>query len=438
VTGSLSLRAEPMFVRWVTAEGVSMVGTAITTVVLPLIVYEETGSAAQTGLLFAFRVVPYLVFGLIAGPVADRGNRRVLIIGGNLVEGALVLTIPIAHLLGVLTVAQVYAVALLSATVFVFSDAAVFGAVPALVGPDRLPAANGTLSSISAGAEIAGPVIAGVLVATTGPANAVTIDSASFFAAAVVQATIRSSFRDPGAAEPPPSRLRARVGSAIDFIRSDRTVATLLGVGFGNSFAFGAVLGLLVPYAVEELGLASEDGRIGVLYGAIGVGSLVSGLLFARLFRPARVPVLTPLTLAVSGVLALALAGTSRWPVAVGLVGLFALSIMTTITIGITYRQLVSPDHLRSSVNVIGRMVAWGGQPFGAAAGAVVTTVAPVPVAYAAAGGVMLAFGAAARLLLRRSSGSAPQGRSDGRPAGIRSLARRDGQARRTRPPAAR
>jgi MFS family permease len=436
VTGSLSLRAEPMFMRWVTAEGVSMVGTAITTVVLPLIVYEETGSAAQTGLLFAFRVVPYLVFGLIAGPVADRGNRRVLIIGGNLVEGVLVLTIPIAHLLGVLTVAQVYAVALLSATAFVFSDAAVFGAVPALVGPGRLPAANGMLSSISAGAEIAGPVIAGVLVATTGPANAVTIDSVSFFAAAAVQATIHSSFRDLDTSEAPPGRLRARVGAAIDFIRSDRTVATLLGVGFGNSFAFGAVLGLLVPYAVEELGLASEDGRIGILYGAIGVGSLVSGLLFARLFRPTRVPVLTPLTLAVSGALGLGLAGTSRWPVAAGLVGLFALSFMTTITIGITYRQLVSPDHLRSSVNVIGRMVAWGGQPFGAATGAIVTTVAPVPVAYAGAGGLLLGAATVARLLLRRSSGSDPRERSGGRPAGTRSRARRVGRGSRTHRPA--
>ncbi len=85
-----SLRAEPRFVRWAAAEGVSMVGTSISTVVLPLVVYEETGSAAQTGLLYALRVVPYLVFGLIAGPVADRGNRRLLIIGGNVAEGALV------------------------------------------------------------------------------------------------------------------------------------------------------------------------------------------------------------------------------------------------------------------------------------------------------------------------------------------------------------
>ena len=140
------LRAEPRFVRWVVAEGVSMVGTGITTVALPLVVYDATGSAAQTGLLFAFRVVPYLLFGIIAGPLADRGNRRLLVIGGNVAEGLLVATIPIAHFLGVLTVAQVYVVALLSATACVFSDAAVFGAVPALVGPARLAAANGLLS----------------------------------------------------------------------------------------------------------------------------------------------------------------------------------------------------------------------------------------------------------------------------------------------------
>ena len=82
-----SLRSEPGFVRRASAEGVSMVGSAVTGVVLPLVVYQITGSAAQTGALFAFRVVPYLLFGLVAGPIADRGNRRRLIIGGNLVEG---------------------------------------------------------------------------------------------------------------------------------------------------------------------------------------------------------------------------------------------------------------------------------------------------------------------------------------------------------------
>ena len=305
---------------------------------------------------------------------------------------------------GVLSIAQVYAVALLSATAFVFSDAAVFGAVPALVGPQRLAAANGLLASISSGAEILGPVLAGVLVATIGPAASVSVDAASFLVAAAVLASIGSTFRDPDAPPAAERDVRAGVTAALRFIRGNRTVATLLGVGFGNSFAFGAVLGLTVPYAVEALGLSSDDGRIGALYGAVGVGSLVSGLLFARVFRTGRVPLLTPLTIGVSGAIALALALTTTWLVAVPLFVGFALSMTTTITVGITYRQLAAPDDLRSSVNVIGRMVSWGGQPFGAATGALLASASSVPAAYTMAAVVMAVSAAVARLLLRGTS----------------------------------
>jgi MFS family permease len=399
-----SLRAEPGFVRWASAEGVSLVGSAVTGVVLPLVVYQITGSAAQTGALFAIRVVPYLAFGLVAGPVADRGNRRRLIIGGNLVEGALVATIPIAHELGVLTIGQIYVVALLAATAFVFSDAAVFGAVPALVGPERLPAANGVLSSLASCSDIAGPVIAGLLAATVGAVNAIWIDAASFFIAATVLASIRSTFREPGSAEAGPASLRSAVGRAVRFIRGERTVLTLLIVGFGNSFAFGSVLGLLVPYAVEELGVPSDDGRIGLLYGALGVGSLLAGLIFSRLFRPGRIRLLTPGSLAISGVVVTLLALNKMWIAALLAITLFSWSITVTIMVGITYRQLAAPDDLRSSVNVIGRMTAWGGQPFGAASGAAIASFANVPTAYAVAAIVMLVSSAGAAMSLRVSA----------------------------------
>ena len=258
MTRSHGLRAEPAFVRWASAEGISLVGSAVTTIVLPLVVFEATGSITQTGALYAVRVVPYLLFGIIAGPIADQGNRRFLIIGGNVAEGLLVATIPIAHALGVLTVAQVYVVGLLSATAFVFSDAAVFGAVPALVGPERLSAANGFLSALASGADIAGPVLGGALAATIGPANAVTVDAASFLVAAAMQSTIRSSFRTGSVPAGERLPIMAQVKRALRFVRGHRTVATLIGVGFGNSFAFGAVLGLLVPYGVTELGLSAE------------------------------------------------------------------------------------------------------------------------------------------------------------------------------------
>ena len=378
-----------------------MLGTSVSGVVLPLVVYETTGSAALTGALFALRVVPYLLFGLVAGPIADRGNRRRLIIGGNLAEGALVATIPIAHLLGVLTIAQIFVVALLAATAFVFSDAAVFGAVPALVGPERLPAANGFLSTLAAGSEIVGPVIAGVLVAAVGATNVIWIDAGSFFVAATVQYTIRSSFREPRGSSAGAERRRATLTRALQFIRGERTVATLLVSGFGNSFAFGTVIGLLVPYAVEELGVQANDSRIGLLYGALGVGSLAAGLVFARVFRPDRVRVLTPGTLLLAGGLIAILAANTRWIPALLTIAAYSLAIGTAIVVGITYRQLAAPDDLRSSVNVIGRMIAWGGQPFGAATGAAIAAATDVPTAFIVASAITLISGIGAAVALR-------------------------------------
>jgi MFS family permease len=393
------VRTEPMFARWATAEAVSMLGTSVSGVVLPLLVFDLTGSAGLTGALFALRALPYLAFGLVAGPVADRGNRRRLIVGGNLVEGSLVATIPIAHVLGVLTVAQIFVVALLAATMFVFSDAAVFGAVPALVGSQRLAAANGLLGSLASAAEILGPVVGGLAVAGLGPANALWIDAASFMVAAAVQTTIRSNFRaaDSEAAH---GSVREHLALTVAFIRRQRVVATLLLVGFGNSFAFGIVIGLLVPFALDGLGLSEDDARIGVLYAALGVGNLFAGLMFSRIFETKRVRLLTPGFLAVAATCTAVLSVTGGWVPAAILLALFATSIFTVIVVGITYRQLAAPDHLRSSVNVVGRMIAWGGQPAGALAGALLVNALTVEGVYGVAAAVMGATAAVAAVRL--------------------------------------
>lgn len=389
--------------RWAVADGVSVTGTAVSTVVLPLVVYQTTGSDALTGGLFALRVVPYLLFGVVAGPVADRWNRRRLIIGGHVVEGLLVATIPIAHEFGVLTVAHVYVVGLLAATAFVFSDAAVFGAVPALVGTDRLAAANGLLGSIVSAAEVLGPALGGVLAALMGPTNAVWVDAGSFFVAALIQRTIRSTFRE-GPPTPGKLEIRKQIGRAFRFVRANRTVGTLFLTGFGNSFGFGIVIGLLVPYAVERLDLPSRSARVGLLYSATGVGALVAGIIFARVFTPARVKWITPSTILVASLMTVTMTAVTNWVVAGAALIVFAWANGLTVTTGITYRQLASPDDLRSSVNVFGRMVSWGGQPFGAGTGALVAGLATVRAAYAVGAMVMLTTSVLALVFLRPST----------------------------------
>lgn len=110
---------------------------------------------------------------------------------------------------------------------------------------------------------------------------------------------------------------------------------------------------------------------------------------------------LTPGSLAVSGTIVALLAVNTRWLVALIAIAVFSWSITMTIMVGITYRQLAAPDDLRSSVNVIGRMTAWGGQPFGAATGASIAALADVPTAYAVAAVVMLVASGGATAALR-------------------------------------
>ncbi|MEM1335504.1 MAG: MFS transporter, partial [Actinomycetota bacterium] len=280
------------------------------------------------------------------------------------------------------------------------SDAAVFGAVPALVGRERLAAANGVLATLASATEIVGPIIAGGLLVVIGSSGVLWIDAASFLLAAAVQSTIRSEFRD----GPPPERRRIidQLRRVRAFIGGERTVGVLLGVGFANSFAFGIVLGLVVPHASLELGIDADDARIGILFAAIGVGSLVTGVAFDRVFAVQRIPVLTPAGLLAAGIAAAIYASVSAWAVAAILLGAFSASIALTIVTGITYRQLAATDDLRSSVNVVGRMIAWGGQPFGAFTGAAIATFSSTVTAIAVGAAIMVLASIAARLLLDR------------------------------------
>ena len=362
------LLAKRSFLQWLAADAINTLGSGISSVVLPILVYDRTGSAAQTGVVFGLRVVPYLLLGLIAGPIADRFDRKRLLVLGLVGEGLAMATIPVANMFAPVSVLQIYAVTLAASVCFVFSDAATFGALPTITGATLLPAANGLLTSLGSAALIAGPAVGAVLTGWIGAAPTIWFDAASFALAAAALGGIPGSFRVATEARASTS-IRRQAAEGLRFIATERAVLTLILVGFINSLAFGAVLGQIVVYADRALHLPRGNAKVGLLFTAGAVGTLLAGAVFARLFTIRRIRVITPTALAAAALIAVGLATTSAFVVAAGLYVLFSLAIQLVITVGITYRQLASPDHLVSSVNVVGRMVAWGGQPFGALLG---------------------------------------------------------------------
>src|SRR5712692_3896420 len=153
------------FALFWSGRSISTLGTVITQVVLPILVFRLTNSAFQTSLLAVFEVLPYLCYGLFAGALADRVNRKRLMVTCDLANMLLLGSIPIAGVFNILTIPQIYLVGLLSAVAFVWFDAANFGALPALVGREHIVTANSYLSATDSFLFIIGPSLAGLLAA---------------------------------------------------------------------------------------------------------------------------------------------------------------------------------------------------------------------------------------------------------------------------------
>lgn len=368
-----SLWRNSTFVLFWSGRSISVLGTVITQVILPILVYRLTNSAFQTSLLAVFEVLPYLCFGLFAGALADRVNRKILMVTCDLLNAALLGSIPLAAVFHMLTIAQIFLVGFLAPAVYVWFDAANFGALPTLVGRENIVAANSYLSSAENFLLIIGPSLAGVLAAVFGPAVAISCDAVSYVISAISLLLITRAFSTAHANEQGQHAHRWHmfndIREGLRFLVREPLVRTMTLLGFGNAITGGAVVSLLVVYGVRALGLAKTDARIGLLFTAGALGFLLASLLLPHLVKRMSVGRVTLLSLSLTP---FPLIGMVLFPhILVGLVlyGLWSACYMLTIINGISLRQMVTPDHLLSRVNATARMIAWGGTPFGAVLG---------------------------------------------------------------------
>lgn len=375
--------------RYLAARITSWAGSSITLVALPVLLYQRTGDAALTGLLTAMEAVPYLLLGLPAGALADRWDRRRTLTVTSLLSALLVASIPLAAALGLLTTPHLFVVAAATSSSFVFFDAAAFGALPALVGREGVARATGVLMTWSTLVSLVGPALAGVLVAATGAATAMGVDALSYVAAALLLA--RLPLARP---EPRPRRdLRAEILDGVRYIRAHPVVGPLTFLGVGNSLAEGAVMGLLVVVAVERLGLGSADPAIGLLFAATAVGAMAAGLAVPRLRLRFGTPAISLTSLTAVGILLVVWALVEHLVAGLVVLAVWQAANSLVSLNGIIERQERTPDHLQGRVNTTARMIAWGGQPAGAAlAGLLAELTSPRTALLATAAAVLLSL----------------------------------------------
>ncbi len=264
-------------------EGVSLLGNATTSILLPLVaVVAFDAGPGWMGLLAAAAWLPWLVIGLPAGAWVDRLPARGVMIVADLVAAASLASVPVGWALGVLTLPQLLAVALLGGACTVFFRTAYVVFLPQVVAPEQLEPANARLFGTESAMQIAGPGVGGVLAQWLSAALGLVVDAASFLVSAVCLWRIKPRY----AAVPPEGPrlpLAARIAEGVRFVRSDRYLRWFVAIGGLSNFGLTGYTALLVLFLVRDLGLSPS--AVGTVMMAGSSGGLVGATLATRASR---------------------------------------------------------------------------------------------------------------------------------------------------------
>jgi len=352
---------------WV-GQTVSLFGDQVSLLAIPLLAALELhAGAAQMGLLTAAALVPNLLFSIHLGAWADRrSRRRALLVAADLGRALLLLTIPLAWLLGVLSLAQLYVVAFAAGSLGVVFSVAYDIVFVGLLDREQYIQGSSLLNGSRAASILAGNSVAGVLVQALTAPFALLLDALSYLGSALFIGRA-------GAVEASPVREGegASLAAGGRFIRRTPLIrASLLASATLNLFNTG-FYALLILYATRDLGMGA--GAIGIALAIGGLGSLVGACVVRRLSSRIGLGkalvfgfVLTPAPL-----LLVPMAAGMQVPAVLVAVAEFfnGMGVMVLdVGLGSLYAALV-PDQLRARVAGSFLLVNYGIRPIGALAG---------------------------------------------------------------------
>lgn len=377
------------FRRYISGQAISLIGTWMQTVAQSWLVLELTGSGTAIGVVVALQTLPILLLGPYGGVVADRSDKRRLMIGLQSIMGVQALILGVLTLTGTVELWHVYVLALLLGLNQCFENPARQSFTLEMVGPQDLRNAVSLQSTLVSAARIIGPAVAGTTIAAGGLGVCFLLNAASFVA--VVTSLVRL---DVGALHrsPPMERARGQLREGLRYVRGNRSLAVpLLMMAFIGCLAFEFQV-VLPIVADQTFGAGSE--AYGFMTAAMGIGSVCGGLLVATWGRTG-----TRVLIAAAAAFGVALIGAAAAPslalelIALTLVG--AVSIVFNSTTNSTL-QLEADPQMRGRVMALwstafigstaigGPIAGWVSQQWGGRAGLMLGAITCIVVAVVA------------------------------------------------------
>jgi len=352
------LRESRPYRRLLFGDAVSVLGTQITIVAVPIQVYDQTRSAAAVGLVGLAGLVPLIVFGLYGGAIADAVDRRRLVLLTTVGQAALALVLVAQAVAGLGSTLLLYAVVAVQAGLFAIDSPARQAFVPRLLPVALLPAANALKQvEFNLGVTV-GPLLAGLLIGRYGYEAAYGLDALTFLAAIVAVAGLPAM---------PPAGGGRRAGTAsvlegLAFLRT-RQVLLMTFVVDLVAMVFAMPRALFPALAEQVYGGGPETA--GLLYSALAAGALLGALFSGWFGRVSRQGIVVLAAVAAWG-LAVTLFGLSDvlW---LGLLCLAAAGAadMVSAVFRVAIMQAAAPDEMRGRLGGVFIVVVAGGPRLG-------------------------------------------------------------------------
>ena len=365
------------FLKLWTGQSISEVGSQISALAIPwLAAVELDASPLQFSLLGVLSFLPFIVFALPAGVWVDRLRRRPILIVGDAARAVLLAAIPLLWVLDLLQMWHLLVISFVVGVFTVFFDVAYQSYLPSLVDRDQLVEGNAKLQTTVSTAQVAGPSLAGALIAAITAPYAIVVDAVSFVVSTAFMIPIRRPEVLPQRTEGAPKpKLVPELKEGLAYVvRHPHLRAIAACTGSSNFFgSIGFTIALL--YFVRTLHLSSFE--VGFVFAVFGGGSIVGALAANRVQRAIGVGRAIVLPAVLFPIVSFSVPLAPRgFPLPVLVLG-FLLGGYSQVAYNITQvslRQAITPERLQGRMNASMRWIVWGTLPLGQLAGGALAT----------------------------------------------------------------